>query len=348
MDLLLAAATAAGGIGGARSARTGRMAVGKDQFVEGLKRSNVGMASSDAMAFFDEIDTDGSGTVDILEWVDFLSTRTLAEQPISAAASATSKIIPPGSGSALDGDSLKRLDAMLARASRLSEAAAKNNVIIMFDAEQTYLQPAIDHVVTRTQAEFNKDKAVVYNTYQAYLRDCQARLMLDIERSRRLGFCFGAKLVRGAYMFQERRRAADMGYRDPIHSTIEETHESYDKAWRMIVDQIVQGRKAEVMIASHNEASVKAAADEVDRLGLDRRTGGVAFGQLLGMCDYMSLALGSAGFAVYKYVPYGPIKEVVPYLVRRAEENSGMLSGVSREITTRSAELRYRMGLSSQ
>ncbi|KAA0149717.1 hypothetical protein FNF29_05728 [Cafeteria roenbergensis] len=315
-----------------------RLCVNLEEFVEAINSSGVNFGRSGAEELFHEIDADGSGSIDMLEWVDFMSTQRLASQPLMT----QSPINPDGDAHKLDQDEMRRLNRMLDRARALSDAAREKGVTIMFDAEQTYLQSAIDHVVTRAQVEFNTERAVVYNTYQAYLRDAGPRIALDLERSRRRNFKFGAKLVRGAYMVQERKRAKELGYRDPIQPTLAATHASYNRAWKTILNEIKSGSGAEVMVATHNERSVRGVVDRMEQLGIERGNGGVAFGQLLGMCDHVSLSLGHAGYAVYKYVPYGPIKDVMPYLVRRAEENSGMLTSAGNEMRMRADELRRR------
>lgn len=157
------------------------------------------------------------------------------------------------------------------------------------------------------------------------------RLELDLRKSRRYGYKLGAKLVRGAYMVQERARAAEMGYPDPIWPTLEDTHRCYNAAWATLLEEIKAGRGAEVMVASHNETSIKQVVARMDELGLDRATSGVFFGQLLGMCDHVSLSLGQSGYRAFKYIPYGPVDQVIPYLLRRAQENSSLLGGAAKE-----------------
>lgn len=308
-----------------------------DMFAAAIAKSGDVMGRAEAEELFHRIDADGSGTIDALEWTDYVTTQSLAAQPILP-----SNIARPGAAThPLGKAEVERLGLMLDRARRLSDAAQQHGVSIMFDAEQTYLQPAIDHVVLNAQREFNKERAVVFNTYQAYLRDTHDRLSQDLERAGRQGTVFGAKLVRGAYMLQERQRAAEMGYRSPIHSTLERTHESYNAACTTILPRVAAGG-AEVMIATHNQDSVSAVVKQMAELGIDRRLGGVSFGQLLGMCDHVSIGLGKAGYSAYKYVPYGPVKDVVPYLVRRAEENATVLSSAPQEIAMRWKELLRR------
>lgn len=151
-----------------------------------------------------------------------------------------------------------------------------------------------------------------------------------MELSRRENFKFACKLVRGAYMEQERARALTHGYADPIHATKEDTDQCYNDMLVTMLQE-VQQRHANVMTASHNEASVRHAIQLMKEYGIKRTDDTVFFGQLLGMCDAITYALGGAGYSAYKYVPYGPILDVIPYLSRRAMENKSVMLGVVKE-----------------
>ena len=151
-----------------------------------------------------------------------------------------------------------------------------------------------------------------------------------MELSRREGFHFGAKIVRGAYMEQERLRAVTLGYPDPIHESYEDTDRSYNDILSMVLEE-VHINDANIMVATHNENSVRNAVDMMDKFNINPTDCKVFFGQLLGMCDVVTYALGSAGYAAYKYVPYGPVDDVMPYLTRRAMENRSLMKGVEKE-----------------
>lgn len=153
---------------------------------------------------------------------------------------------------------------------------------------------------------------------------------VDMELARREGFYFGAKLVRGAYMEQERLRALAAGYDDPIHSSYEDTDKCYNAVLSAVLEE-VRWRGANVMVASHNEGSIRHAVEIMQDFNLAPDSGKVFFGQLLGMCDVITYALGGAGYSAYKYVPYGPVEEVIPYLSRRAMENRSLMKGVVKE-----------------
>ncbi|CEM00556.1 unnamed protein product [Vitrella brassicaformis CCMP3155] len=209
-----------------------------------------------------------------------------------------------------------------------AECEALGSVSVLIDAEQTYMQPAIEYVTLQAMRTHNKERAVVYNTYQGYLKKCEERLLLGIAQAHAEGFHLGVKLVRGAYMYQERRLAAEKGYEDPICRSLEDTHASYDGCVAHILDSL---HRIEVVLGTHNEQSIKKAVAGLHLRGLSPTSPRVAFAQLLGMCDHITFKLGASGFAAYKYVPYGPIKEVLPYLLRRAEENSDLLGSSGKE-----------------
>lgn len=177
-------------------------------------------------------------------------------------------------------------------------------------------------IVMQLQYKYNTKKPVVFNTIQCYLTDARPRLHIELETHRRLGIQSGFKLVRGAYIIQERKRAKDMGYEDPTCPTLEATHANYDACVLDAISRLNLG--TEVLIASHNQRSVELAVGELERRG---RPEGAYFGQLLGMGDHLTAAIAERGYRPYKYVPYGPIDECVAYLVRRVQENSTLLAG---------------------
>uniref|UniRef100_A0A8C7UEL5 Proline dehydrogenase n=1 Tax=Oncorhynchus mykiss TaxID=8022 RepID=A0A8C7UEL5_ONCMY len=237
----------------------------------------------------------------------------------------------------------KQMKRMLQRLDVLANHAEEHSVRLMVDAEQTYFQPAISTLTVEMQRIYNRGKPVIFNTYQCYLKEAYDIVTMDVELSRREGWFFGAKLVRGAYMYQERSRAEEIGYEDPINPDYETTNMMYHKCLDYILDEIVLNRNANVMVASHNEDTVKHTLRRMNELGLTPTENKVYFGQLLGMCDQISFPLGQAGFPVYKYVPYGPVNEVIPYLSRRAQENRGFMKGSQREREMLWKELKRRL-----
>uniref|UniRef100_A0A671QQS0 Proline dehydrogenase n=1 Tax=Sinocyclocheilus anshuiensis TaxID=1608454 RepID=A0A671QQS0_9TELE len=237
----------------------------------------------------------------------------------------------------------KQMKRMLQRMDVLAKHAVENGVRLMVDAEQTYFQPAISRLTLEMQRIFNREKPNIFNTYQCYLREAYDNVSVDVELSRREGWYFGAKLVRGAYMCQERSRAAEIGYEDPINPDYEATNRMYHKCLEYILEEINHNRMANVMVASHNEDTVKFTLEKMNETSLSPTENKVYFGQLLGMCDQISFPLGQAGFPVYKYVPYGPVNEVIPYLSRRAQENRGFMKGSQRERSLLWKELKRRL-----
>ena len=237
---------------------------------------------------------------------------------------------------------------LTARANRLAKYAADKGVKLLIDAEQTYLQTAIDHMALSLMLRYNKEQPVVFNTYQCYLKDAVARVQGHMQSANQLAFVFAAKAVRGAYMVQERRLALERGYPNPIHDSKQSTHACYDTVVDVILSSKVaaaadaRARAAAVMIASHNEESIIKVIRRMQELKLEAKQG-VYFAQLQGMCDHVSFSLGQDGFAVYKYLPYGPVNEVMPYLLRRLEENSDVMGVVGKQRSMIWGELKRRM-----
>ena len=259
------------------------------------------------------------------------------------------------------------------RCDALADTAARCGVTVLIDAEQTYLQPAIDALTFALQTRYNahvpaSSRPPVYGTYQAYLKDARWRLAADMAGVSAIaavtspspssgtsdvsvaggGPVFGAKLVRGAYLGVERSRAAVRGQPDPTQPSLAATHASYDACAALLMTGI-RGGTASAMFATHNEASVTSLAGAVTSGGLPPAyRHRASFAQLLGMCDHLTEALAQAGVPVAKYVPYGPVAEVVPYLLRRAQENSDLLGGssgggVARELALLRQELGRRV-----
>ncbi|KAK6636553.1 hypothetical protein RUM43_010215 [Polyplax serrata] len=227
---------------------------------------------------------------------------------------------------------------MVRRVNTVIKAAQEMDVRVMIDAEQTYFQPAISRITLEMMRKYNKEKAIVFNTYQCYLKDTYNEVTTDLEQAKRQNFYFGAKLVRGAYLEQERGRAAALGYPDPTNPSFEATTEMYHRTLteclRRIKDLKDKGEDAKkigIMVASHNEDTVRFAIEKMKEIGICPEDKVICFGQLLGMCDYITFPLGQSGYSAYKYIPYGPVNEVLPYLSRRAQENKGILKKIKKE-----------------
>ena len=213
---------------------------------------------------------------------------------------------------------------MLTRLHTIFQAAKDLDVRVMVDAEQSYFQPAISRLALEMMKKYNTDKAIVFNTYQCYLKNALRTLTLDLEQAHRQDFYFGAKLVRGAYMEQERARADNLGYVDPINPDFEATsamyHACLNECMRRMheLKQFGDGRekKVGIMVASHNADTLRYTIERMKELEIRPEDRLICFGQLYGMCDNLTFPLGQAGYSVYKYVPYGPVNEVLPYLSR--------------------------------
>lgn len=234
----------------------------------------------------------------------------------------------------------------LQRLNKIAEASV-NKVRVLVDAEYTYMNPALSLVTMAMMKKFNKDGAWIWNTYQCYLKESRSLVLDALSLSQNEGFCLGVKLVRGAYMDKERKLAEKEGRLDPIHQCWEDTNDSYNGSLNVMLEVISQKpERYRIIVATHNEESVRRAAKWMEELGIDKDGGSVCFGQLLGMCDHVSLTLAKEGYAVYKSVPYGSVDDTLPYLVRRAQENRTVLQGIRKERDLLRKEFRRRLRLS--
>jgi len=217
---------------------------------------------------------------------------------------------------------LKRIDS-------ICHLACRRNVQVFFDAEESWIQDAIDHLVNSMMARYNTKRVVVYNTFQLYRNDRLQYLMDSFYKAEAEGYLLGAKLVRGAYMDKEREKAEKMGYPSPIQLSKAATDDAYDTAIRFCVDNF---EKIASCNASHNSESCLLQAELIAQKGIQKNHPNLNFCQLFGMSDTLTFNLAKAGYNVAKYVPYGPIPEVIPYLIRRAEENASITGDMSREL----------------
>ncbi|KAM9224376.1 hydroxyproline dehydrogenase isoform 5-T5 [Dugong dugon] len=264
--------------------------------------------------------------------------------------------------SCLNAEQNRHLWASLSRLHCVVQHARTQHVRLLVDAEYTSLNPALSLLVAALALRWNspgEGGPWVWNTYQAYLKDTHEQLRRDAEAADRSGLAFGVKLVRGAYLEKEREVARVQRTEDPTQPDYEATSQSmmsfsrdwllliicpnYSRCLELMLTHVSRrGPLCHLMVASHNEESVRHATKRMWELGIPL-DGPVCFGQLLGMCDHVSLALGQAGYAVYKSIPYGSLEEVIPYLIRRAQENRSVLQGARREQELLSQELRRRL-----
>lgn len=225
------------------------------------------------------------------------------------------------------------------RVLKICKAAFEANTPIFIDAEETWIQPAIDNLTHAMMAMFNKEKAIVYNTFQIYRHDRLAFLKESHQHAKTNGYHYGVKLVRGAYMEKERNRAEEMNYESPIQPNKAATDRDYDSALAYCVENI---STMALCAGSHNENSALLLVDLMSRNNIPNNDRRIFFAQLLGMSDHISYNLSNAGYNVAKYVPYGPVNEVLPYLIRRAEENTSVKGQTGRELSLIIKELKRR------
>ena len=242
-------------------------------------------------------------------------------------------------GAELEAKEQEAWTRVVVRVEAICAAAAKLQIPVLIDAEESWVQDAIDDLSREMMLKFNRGRAIVYNTVQMYRVDRLDFVKREIKRARENGYHFGVKLVRGAYMEKERGRAAQKGYPSPIQPTKETCDHDYDAAAAYLMGNI---DIAALCAGSHNEKSNENLARLMRAQGVAPSDCRVFFSQLLGMSDHISYTLAKAGYNVAKYVPYGPVREVIPYLIRRAEENSSIAGQTGRELTLLLRELKRR------
>lgn len=225
------------------------------------------------------------------------------------------------------------------RMERICSLAAAKKVSVTVDAEETYIQDPIDALITLMMDQYNKTEPIIYNTAQLYRHDRLQFIHDCHQAAEQRGFIFGIKLVRGAYMERERRRAAERGYPSPIQPDKESTDRDFDRATEFCIEHI---DRVACIVASHNEQSNALGAELLHKKGIQHNHKHVHFSQLYGMSDHITFNLAKDGYSVSKYLPFGPMKDVVPYLMRRAEENSSMNGQMGRELKLIKTEMKRR------
>lgn len=218
-------------------------------------------------------------------------------------------------------------------------AAAEKGIGVLVDAEESWIQDPVDRLTMEMMEEFNREKAIVFNTIQLYRHDRLDFLKLSHRIARQKGFILGAKLVRGAYMEKERARASQKGYPSLIQPDKESTDRDFDAAVAFCIENI---GTVSVIVASHNEKSNLLAFDLLDSKHIPHNHPHIHFSQLYGMSDNITFNLAKEGCSVSKYLPFGPIRDVIPYLMRRAQENSSMSGQTGRELVLIKRELKRR------
>ncbi|MFH4979261.1 hypothetical protein AB6A40_005970 [Gnathostoma spinigerum] len=314
----------------------------EQDFLQKLKDFGVKTDSKMVQEWLSRIHFNQGGFVDFYDWTNLFDESDKFGQMFQIYNLKTQRM--ESLINSLDEEDTREVANMLKRITDVTEHAISRGVRVMVDAEQTYFQPATSRIALTLMRRYNKEEGNVLNTYQAYLKNALRNLEMDLHVARREDFHFGLKLVRGAYMEQERKRAEAIGYEDPINPTFEKTNEMYRRIMRRVLEEgEIRGKhKVSVMIASHNEDSVRDAVLLMDekRVKPDERV--VCFAHLYGMADQISFSLGQAGYSVYKYLPYGPVEDVLPYLARRAQENNSIMK-VDKEVRLLWKELKRRI-----
>lgn len=225
------------------------------------------------------------------------------------------------------------------RIDQICAAAAQKQLMILIDAEQSWIQKPVDSLANEMMAQYNKLSPIVFNTFQLYRHDRLDFLKQSFQKAQESGYFLGAKLVRGAYMEKESARAKEKGYTDPIQKDKEATDQDYNTAITFCMNHLDQ---LGLFVGTHNENSCMNAVKLMEAKQIPHNHPHVWIAQLYGMSDNITFNLADAHFQVVKYLPYGPVQDVIPYLMRRAQENSSIAGQTSRELTLIKKELKRR------
>lgn len=243
-------------------------------------------------------------------------------------------------GVALNAEEHLEWEQALARINRCCDYAQELNVRLLIDAEESWLQGAIDQIALTLMKKYNQGaQPLIYTTMQMYRNDRLPYLKKLIDEAKSANFQIGIKLVRGAYLEKENQRAIERGYPSPLCPTKEATDENFNQGLYLILNHLDH---CELFLGSHSEDSTQRVVDWMNRHQIPANSPRIWFSQLYGMADFLSFNLADLGYQVVKYVPYGPLKEVIPYLIRRAEENSAVQGQSPRELTLIKRELKRR------
>jgi len=246
------------------------------------------------------------------------------------------------SGQPLSPEEQRQFDSFRSRIETICQAGFDNNVPIYIDAEQTWIQDTVDEIVREMMKKFNREKVMIYNTLQMYRNDRLTFLEKSYTHAVENGYHLGLKIVRGAYMEKERKRAVEMNYPSPIQPDKTGTDAHYNEAIKFCINHL---DRVAVCVGTHNENSCLLMTGLMQEKNIPNNHPHIWFSQLYGMSDHISYNLSKAGFNVSKYVPYGPVESVLPYLIRRAQENTSVAGQTSRELRLISMEKKRRAGL---
>ena len=233
----------------------------------------------------------------------------------------------------------KEWDRVVARFELICKTAHEKDVALLIDGEESWMQDAADDLVTEMMKKYNKKKAIVFNTLQLYRWDRLDYLKKLHEQAKAHGFFIGMKIVRGAYMEKENKRAEEMGYPSPICESKEATDRNYDLTMEYMMDNL---ESMSIFAGTHNESSSYKLIEMMQIKAIAKNDNRIWFGQLYGMSDNISYNLAEYGYNVAKYLPFGPVRDVMPYLIRRAEENTSVAGQTSRELNLLKTERQRR------
>ena len=242
-------------------------------------------------------------------------------------------------GITLSNDEQKSLDSAYNRIEEICKLAYQKKISLFVDAEESWIQKPLDEMVERMMRKYNKEYPCIYNTVQLYLQDSLDKMKLAHQKAKKEGYIYAAKIVRGAYMDKEAKRAKKLKYKNPIQPNKTACDRDYNTA---VEYAIIHHQTFASCIATHNEESCQLAVKVIEQQKVDGHLNRVVFSQLLGMSDHISFNLAKEGYRVAKYMPYGYVKEVIPYLLRRAEENTSVSGQMSRELSLLKKEMKRR------
>ncbi len=246
-----------------------------------------------------------------------------------------------GEGKILNSDEQAEWNRVVARFDNVCSLAYKKDILILIDGEESWMQNAADDLVESMMKKYNKEKCIIFNTLQLYRWDRLDYLKKLHERAKTEGFYIGMKLVRGAYMEKEHKRAEEKGYKSPICISKEATDQNYNDTLDYMMNNIDE---MSIYLGTHNEESSYKMLELMQKNGIDKNDPRIWFGQLYGMSDNISFNLAENGNNVSKYLPFGPIRDVMPYLIRRAQENTSVAGQTSRELNLLKTERDRRKG----
>ena len=278
---------------------------------------------------------------EVLDSINFVSEKKILDFTVFKPTAIASNVIleKTSRGESLNDNEKTLYKRAYERFNKICELAHKKDVKILVDAEESWIQDAIDEIVLDMMIKFNNNKAIVFNTSQMYRHDRLGYLKNLYKVAKENNFLLGIKLVRGAYIEKENKRAKKNNYLSPICKSKELTDDNFNKGASFILSNL---NLFSLFSGTHNEESIYKIIEIMKSKGINKDNSSIWFGQLYGMSDNITFNLASEGFNVIKYLPYGPIKEVIPYLIRRAEENTSVKGQTSRELELIKKELKRR------